>query len=140
MNETWIKRLLLVAGAWNITGGITSLADPTNHFAQMYTTGAPAGDALFMYFYQCTWINVLAWGVAYVLAAYRPQSRWAVLAAGGAGKAVYFAACFALVAAGVGKPLVLLFGIGDLIMALLFAWVLVSGRARTRGREVLSGA
>lgn len=133
MNETWIKRMLLLSAAWNITGGVTSLVDPANHFAQMYTVApAVAGDALLMYFYQCTWINVLAWGGAYALAAFWPQSRAAVLAAGGAGKAVYFVACAALVSSGVGKPLVLAFGLGDLLMAALFAWALLSQRRRER--------
>jgi hypothetical protein len=133
MNETWIKRLLLVSAAWNITGGMTSLADPANHFAQMYTAApAVANDVLLMYFYQCTWINVLAWGGAYGLAAFWPQSRAAVLAAGGAGKAVYFLACAALVASGVGKPLVLAFGLGDLLMAALFGWALLSQQRRER--------
>jgi hypothetical protein len=133
MNETWIKRLLLVAAAWNITGAVTSLTDPANHFAQMYTVApAAANDALLMYFYQCTWINVLAWGGAYALAAFWPRSRPAVLAAGGVGKAVYFLACFALVASGVGKPLVLAFGLGDLLMAAFFGWALHSQRRRER--------
>jgi hypothetical protein len=43
MNDTWIKRLLLASAAWNLTGGISSLADPANHFAQMYNV-APAAD------------------------------------------------------------------------------------------------
>jgi len=131
MNETWIKRLLLIAAAWNIAGAVISLADPANHFSQMYTTvPAAADDALLMYFYQCTWINVLAWGGAYALAAFWPQSRAAVLAAGGAGKAVYFLACAALVASGAGKPLVLAFGLADLLMAALFGWALLSQRRR----------
>lgn len=133
MNETWTKRLLLGSAAWNITGGVTSLADPANHFAQMYAVApAVAIDPLLMYFYQCTWINVLAWGGAYALAAFWPSSRAAVLAAGGAGKAVYFLACAALVASGVGKPLVLAFGLGDLLMAALFGWALLSQRQRDR--------
>jgi hypothetical protein len=133
MNETWTKRLLLCSAVWNITGGVTSLADPANHFARMYAMApAVANDPLLMYFYQCTWINVLAWGVAYALAAFWPNSRAAVLAAGGAGKAVYFLACAALVASGVGKPLVLAFGLGDLLMAALFGWALLSQRQRER--------
>lgn len=130
MNDTWIRRLLLTSAAWNITGGATSLADPANHFAQMYTSAPPDADALLMYFYRCTWINVLAWGLAYALAAYWPRSRAAVLVAGGAGKAVYFVACAGLVASGVGKPLVLAFGLGDLVMAALFAWAFVSQSRR----------
>jgi hypothetical protein len=133
VNETWIKRMLLASAAWNITGGITSLADPANHFRQMYTVAPAANDALLMYFYQCTWINVLAWGLAYLLAAFWPLSRKAVLVAGAAGKAVYFVACAALVAAGVGRPLVLAFGLGDLLMAALFAWALLSQRRSERG-------
>lgn len=133
MNETWIKRLLLASAAWNITGGMTSLADPANHFARMYVVAPEVvNDPLLMYFYQCTWINVLAWGGAYALAAFWPRSRAAVLVAGGAGKAVYFLACAALVASGVGKPLVLAFGIGDLLMAVLFAWAFLSQRQSDR--------
>jgi hypothetical protein len=136
VNETWIKRLLLVSAAWNIIGAVTSLADPANHFAQMYTAAPQiADDALLMYFYRCTWINVLAWGAAYALAAFCPRSRPAVLAAGGAGKAVYFLACTALVASGVGKPLVLAFGLADLTMAALFGWALLSQRRRERDQR-----
>jgi hypothetical protein len=132
LSETWTKRLLLASAAWNLTGGLTSLADPANHFRQMFTVAADVNDALLMYFYQCTWINVLAWGLAYLLAAFWPQSRKAVLAAGSAGKAAYFIVCVALVASGVGRPLVLAFGLGDLLMAGLFFWALLSQRRDDR--------
>ena len=132
MNDTWTRRLLLVGAAWNTVGGLSSLADPAHHFAQMYNVPAAAGDALLMYFYQCTWINVLAWGLAYLLAAFWREARAVVLTAGGIGKAMYFLACLALVASGVGKPLVLLFGLGDLVMAGLFGWALWSQRRATR--------
>jgi hypothetical protein len=132
MSQTWTRRLLLASAAWNLTGAATSLADPANHFAQMYAVAPAMDDALLMYFYQCTWINVLAWGLAYGLAAFWPQSRPAVLAAGGLGKAVYFLACLGLVVSGVAKPLVLAFGLGDLLMAVLFAWALFSMRRSGR--------
>ena len=134
MNDTWIRRLLVGAAAWNIAGGASSLSDPANHFARMYTVAPRADDVLLMYFYQCTWINVLAWGAAYLLAAFWRDSRPAVLAAGGIGKAVYFLACAGLVASGVGKPLVLLFGLGDLAMAVLFAWALLGPAREAAGR------
>jgi hypothetical protein len=126
MNSNWIKWLLIFAAAWNLVGGSTSLADPASHFAQMYTVAPPADDALLMFFYQSTWINVLAWGGAYLLAAFWAASRRAVLIAGGAGKAAYFVASVALVGSGVGQPLVLVFGLGDLAMALLFGWAALS--------------
>jgi hypothetical protein len=136
MNETWTRRLLTGAAAWNLIGGITSLLDPAGHYAQMYTTAPPAGDALSSYFYQCTWINVIAWGLAYLHAAFSPQSRLSVLAAGGIGKAMYFVACATLVLSGAGKPLVLLFGLGDLAMAVLFACAYFSQRQRPAGLEL----
>lgn len=132
MNETWTKRMLLASAAWNITGGVVSLADPANHFKQMYTVAPAANDAVLMFFYQCTWINVLAWGLAYLLAALWAPSRKAVLVAGAAGKAVYFAACAALVLSGAGRPLVLAFGLCDLLMAALFVWALLSQQRDTR--------
>jgi hypothetical protein len=131
MNDTWIRRLLIGSAAWNITGGASSLLDPVNHFAQMYTVTGRPDDALLMYFYQCTWINVLAWGAAYLLAAFWRDSRPAVLVAGGVGKVVYFLACAGLVLSGVGKPLVLLFGLGDLAMAGLFVWAFQAKRGAT---------
>jgi hypothetical protein len=133
VNETWTKRMLLASATWNIAGAVASLADPVQHFSQMYTVAPAVDDALLMFFYRCTWINVLAWGLAYLLAAYWPHSRRAVLAAGAMGKAVYFVACAALVSSGVGRPLVLGFGLGDLLMAALFAWALLSqGRSGQR--------
>jgi len=126
MNSTWTQRLLLFAAAWNIIGALASMADPAHHFAQTMTVAAPLDNAVLMYFYWCTWINVLAWGVAYGLAACMPGAHVAVLAAGSAGKAGYFMATAALVAADVGKPVMLIAGIGDLVMALLFAWALLS--------------
>jgi hypothetical protein len=102
------------------------MADPARHFAQMFSVAAPSGDALLMFFYWGTWINVMAWGIAYAAAALVPESRVAVLVAGSLGKAAYFAAAAALVASGVGRPLLLAFGIGDLAMAVLFAWALLS--------------
>lgn len=140
MNESWTKRMLLASAAWNLTGGVTSLADPANHFRQMYNATPAVNDAPLMYFYQCTWVNVLAWGLAYLLAAFWPQSRKAVLAAGGVGKAVYFLACAELVASGVGKPLVLVFGLGDLLTAALFAWALLSMRRGDRKERTWSAA
>ena len=126
MNSNWIKWLLIFAAAWNLVGGATSLADPARHFAQMYTVAPPADDALLKFFYLCTWINVLAWGGAYLLASLWPATRRAVLIAGGAGKTAYFLACAALVESGVGQPLVLAFGLGDLAMAFLFGWAVLS--------------
>jgi len=125
VTETWTKRLLLGSAVWNIGGALVSLADPAQHLAQMFSAPAPAGlDAVALFFYRCTWINVLAWGLAYGLAACWPHSRAAVLAAGGAGKALYCAASVGLVLSGVGRPLVLVFGLADLAMALLFFWAL----------------
>jgi hypothetical protein len=139
MNPTWTRRLLLGAAAWNLAGGAMSLIDPANHFAQMYTVAPRADDALLMYFYQCTWINVLAWGLAYLLAAFWRESRPAVLLAGGIGKAVYFVACALLVLSGVGKPLVLLFGLGDLAMAGLFAWAFLASASTRTGYPPAAG-
>jgi hypothetical protein len=73
----------------------------------MYAVAPVPGDALLDFFYRSTWINVLAWGVGYLVAAFVPASRAAVLLAGAAGKAAYFVACVALVTSGVGRPLVL---------------------------------
>jgi len=133
MNPQWTKRLLIFAAAWNLIGAASSLADPARHFAQMYHQRAPFEDALALFFYQCTWINVLAWGVAYLVAAWTPASRTAVLLAGGLGKVVYFVVCVALVNAGIGRPLVLAFGLGDLAMAVLFGWALLAPADSHRG-------
>ena len=128
MTEAWTKRLLLAAAAWNILGGASALWDPAQHFAQLYTASLSLDDPLQLFFYRCTWINVIAWGVAYGLAAMLPSSRRVVLAAGAAGKSAYFLACAALFASGTGNGMLLAAGIVDVLRAALFVAALVSGR------------
>lgn len=128
MNDFWQKRVLIVAAGWNLLGGSSALLDPPRHFAQLFTESLSLGDPLQAFFFRCTWINVIAWGVAYLLAAFWQSSRLAVLLAGGAGKVAYCGACIALYSTGVGKPMLLAAGIVDLTLAALFAVALLSNR------------
>jgi hypothetical protein len=109
-------------------GGASALLDPAKHFAQLYTTSISLSDPLQAFFFRCTWINVIAWGGAYILAGMMPGSRKAVLLAGGAGKLVYFVASVALFQSGAGKTMVITAGIVDVILATLFAVILLSSR------------
>ncbi len=128
MSEFGTKWLLAVAAGWNILGGGSALLDPAQHFARLYTASLSLADPLQLFFYRCTWINVIAWGAGYALAAALPESRKVVLAAGAAGKSVYFAACVSLFLSGAGKGVLLVAGVVDLLLALLFAVALISGR------------
>jgi hypothetical protein len=130
MNENWSKRFLFFAAAWNLFGGATALLDPAQHFAQMYTSALSLDDPMQLYFYRCTWINVMAWGVGYALAAIYPHARLPLLAAGAAGKLFYCFACLALYATGAGRSVLAVTGLVDLLFAALFALVLVSGQRR----------
>ena len=135
MNETWLRRLLFAAAAWNIVGGGSALLDPAQHFAALYAVSLSLGDPLQLFFYRCTWINVIAWGAAYAMAAFYPESRTAVLAAGALGKGVYFVACVALFQSGAGNEILLAAGVVDLAFALLFAvalWLTESSSAAVR--------
>jgi hypothetical protein len=80
------------------------------------------------FFYRCTWINVIAWGGAYLLAALFPAGRRAVLIAGGAGKVVYFLASLSLYSSGVGNTGLLGAGVVDLCFAALFAAAVLAPR------------
>jgi hypothetical protein len=126
MSETWKRRFLLLAGLWNIVGGLSALADPAAHFAQLYRTTLSLDDPLQTFFFRATWINVIAWGVGYILAARWPAARGPVLIAGAAGKCTYFAACIALFASGVGTRMLLGAGLLDPIMAAFFVYVVWS--------------
>jgi len=128
MNDFWQRRLLIVAAGWNVLGGSSALFDPARHFAQLFTESLSMGDPLQAFFFRCTWINVIAWGAAYLLAAAWPGARMAVLLAGGAGKLAYFGACIALYSSGAGRTMLLVAGIVDLALAALFAVALISGR------------
>lgn len=132
MSEDWKRRSLFVAAAWNVIGGVMGLASPAQHFAQAYTTTLDLGDPLQAFFYRGVWINVIAWGVGYLVAALRPDSRTAVLLAGGAGKLAYAAACVMLQQSGVGRPAILFTGIVDLLFAALFTAILLSERKGAR--------
>jgi len=129
VSETWIKRVLYVAGAWNVLGGVSALADPARHFAQLYGGSLSLSDPLQAFFFRATWINVIAWGVGYILAARHPRARGPVLLAGGAGKIAYFGACLVLYLSGRGSSMLLAAGILDLIFAGFFGYVVWVGRA-----------
>lgn len=51
MSETWRRRILYVAGAWNVVGGVSALADPARHFAQLYGAALTLDDPLQAFFY-----------------------------------------------------------------------------------------
>jgi hypothetical protein len=128
MSETWQKRLLIVAAAWNLLGGAASLVDPAAHFAQMYHGALDMADPVQRFFFQSVWLAVMAWGAAYLAAAYAPAARTAVFAAGAIGKLACFAACVALYIEGAAKAsLPIAAGVGDLGIALLFLAALAGG-------------
>jgi hypothetical protein len=130
MTEVWQKRVLFVAAAWNVLGGVSALVDPAKHFAQLYTSSLNLSEPLELFFYRCVWINILGWGVAYFLAARLPRARTPVLAGGGLGKAAYAIACFALYARGMGTGALAAAGVFDLLLAALFALALFPRRRR----------
>ena len=75
MSETWRSRALYFAGAWNVIGGASALADPARHFAQMYSGALSLDDPLQAFFFRATWINVIAWGIGYILAGRHSAAR-----------------------------------------------------------------
>jgi hypothetical protein len=117
----WQKPLLLAAATWNVLGGASALIDPAQHFAQMYTASLSLDQPLQLFFYRGVWINVIAWGIAYFIAAFVPTARVTVFAAGAVGKFAYFVACVALFSSGVGNAALLATGLADLVFATLFA-------------------
>jgi ABC-type Mn2+/Zn2+ transport system permease subunit len=132
VNETWQRRALYVAGAWNIIGGAGALADPAGHFAQFYTTALSLQDPLQAFFFRTTWINAIAWGMGYAMAGRFAFARVPLLVAGGGGKVAYCGACIGLFATGVGNGWLLATGIADVLFAGLFAAILIRGDRVTR--------
>ena len=138
MTETWQRRVLYFVGVWNILGGASALVDPTRHFAQLYSAGLSLGDPLQAFFFRATWINVIAWGVGYILAGRSPAARLPILTAGGAGKLAYFGACLALFFSGVGNAMLLAAGVVDVLFAGFFAYVLWIQRTGHPNRELIT--
>ena len=124
MTETLARRVLYFAGAWNIIGGAGALADPARHFAQLYNGALSLDDPLQAFFFRATWINVIAWGIGYLLAGRYRTARGPVLVAGGAGKLAYFVACLALFVSGSGGAMLLTAGILDVFFAGFFVYIL----------------
>jgi hypothetical protein len=124
MSEAWRRWGLYLAGAWNLIAGLTALADPARHFAQLYGTALSLADPLQAFFYRATWINVLAWGIGYILAARHRGGRTPILVAGGLGKLLYAGACVGLVVHGIGGAALLAAGVADVLFAAFFAAVL----------------
>jgi len=128
MTERWKQAVLYVAASWNVLGGVSALLDPASHFRQLYFGALRLDDPLQAFFFRAVWINVIAWGVGYALAARWPVARAPILVAGGLGKLAYFGACVALFAAGGGGTPLLTAGALDLAFAAMFASVLWLGR------------
>lgn len=122
--RAWPKRVLLLAAAWNILGGASALLNPTGNLEQMFIGAGSTTDPRLLFFFQCTWINVIAWGAGYLFAAFRPASRAALLLAGAAGKLAYFAASVLLFAGGAGTIGGFVAGCVDAMLALAFLAIL----------------
>jgi hypothetical protein len=125
----WQRVVLLVAAAWNLVGGTLALLDPAQQFAQLFNGALVMSDPIQLFFYRCTWINVMAWGLAYLIAAFPSASRVPVLLAGGIGKLFYFVACLSLFYVGAGTAALLGAGLVDLILAVLFLVAVFTRRA-----------
>lgn len=141
MSRQWITRWLLLAALWNVLGGASALLDPAQHFAQLYTSTLALDDPMQLFFYRCTWINVIAWGLAYALAAVLAESRRAVLMAGAVGKSAYFAASVAVYLGGAGSKPLLAAGAVDLLLAAVFVVAFFSsahGRPGDSGRSFIT--
>ena len=121
MSESWQQRLLIAAAAWNIVGGLGALLDPAQHFAQMYRGALDLSDPVQAAFFRTVWIAVIAWGLAYLAAAFHREGRWPVLVAGGAGKLAYATACAVAFVQGAATPALLAVGLADLVFAMYFA-------------------
>jgi hypothetical protein len=100
MSENWQRGVLIAAAAWNVVGGTAALMESPRDIA---------------------WIAVIAWGAAYLGAAFAPLSRRVVAMAGGAGKLAYFVATAALFGQGAVSGTLLATGALDLVFVALFA-------------------
>jgi hypothetical protein len=121
----WPRVVLLIAAAWNLIGGTMALLDPARQAQQLFHASDVTSTPAHEFFVLCTWINVLAWGLAYLIAAFQPSARVPVMLAGGIGKLAYAAVCFSLVVAGRGAGALLVSGIVDTVLASLLlagAW------------------
>lgn len=123
MSEAWRRRGLYLAAILNVLGGVTALVNPAGHFAQSHTSAVPFTDPVQTFYYHATWINVIAWGLGYFLAARLVSARTPVLLAGAAGKLAYFAACLGLYLGGRATGMLLGFGILDVVFAAFFLYV-----------------
>lgn len=126
--QGWMKWSLIGAAIWNIFGGLSALADPAMHFSQLYTGEISLSDPLQLYFFRCVWINVIAWGVGYALAAFVRGPHTAILVAGALGKLFYCGACFALFSTGTSKGMLVFAGVVDLFFGSLFATMVTRQR------------
>lgn len=111
MSENWQRGVLIVAAAWNLVGGLGALVRSPHEIA---------------------WIAVIAWGAAYLGAAFAPQARRVVTMAGGAGKLAYFVATVALFGQGVVSGALLATGALDLVFVALFAVIASEPEPRAR--------
>ncbi|MBC7542017.1 MAG: hypothetical protein H7338_04730 [Candidatus Sericytochromatia bacterium] len=114
---------LYAAAAWNISGSLSAMLAPQLHYRLFDAIPAPDSPMLRVY-HNTLWSFVLVMGICYAVAAYEPLARKGVLLAGAIGKPV---ACLIWAIAfmqGIGSPMPLIGGLGDLLWAVYFVTLL----------------
>jgi hypothetical protein len=99
----------------------------------MYNGALSLDDSLQAFFFRATWINVMGWGIGYVLAGHMPSARIPILAAGGVGKLAYFGACTALFMSGKGSTMLFAAGVLDVLFSAFFAYAIWPRQPRKTG-------
>jgi hypothetical protein len=90
----------------------------------MYSGALSLDDPLQAFFFRATWINVIAWGIGYVLAG-RLSAAWRSPSSRRRRREAYFGACLPIFLSGRGgRTMLLATGIFDVIFAAFFAHVL----------------
>lgn len=114
---------LLAAAAWNLSAALAALAAPTLHLATFYRLPVPQTPVLMTYHYSL-WSFILVMGICYAIAAYDAAARRGILLVGAIGKPVAFLVWVIAFALGIGSPMLLIGGLGDLVWAFYFIHVL----------------
>ncbi|MDP2344113.1 MAG: hypothetical protein Q8O67_24360 [Deltaproteobacteria bacterium] len=119
---------LRLAALWNLLAATGAVVMTEVNLELFFKLDSPQPPGVMLVFYSL-WVMVLALGVAYAVAAVAPRFREGILVVGAIGKSSIFLVWAAAFVQGSGTPLLLVGGIGDLLWAAWFVWILRSTKA-----------
>jgi hypothetical protein len=118
------RDLFVVAFFWNMIAAVAALVQPDQNFKLMYDVAVDESNHLLYFGWELFWINVALFGVGYLIVAFNPRKNHGIIALAIVGKSYIGMRWIYLYFSDQAEIFALVGGIGDIVFALIFIYVL----------------